>query len=337
MKRHLSHLLAVALLVTSGTALALDAKQIQKEVAGGIKELRQVNGRLLLQDGLGNWHTMDRAGPELKLTAVTPPKTIAVNDPNKLPDTELALGTKNIKRAWFSRPTNRYGHGVLGDAIEAEAIKVELADGRMVEVVLDGSSVFEDRTPRLVDVNDDGLDEIIAVKSYLKYGAAVTLVGQSGDQLQILAEAPAIGLSHRWQNPVGAADFDGDGKTEIAVVITPHIGGTLQLYEWQGDQLVADHDAYGFSNHAMGSRELGLSAIIDVDQDGVMDIVVPDAGRNSLIATSFQNGDVRSLDRVDVAGQFTSGLFTADIDGDGRTEIIYATENKTLTVLQWQP
>lgn len=337
MKYPLSQLLAVALLITSGTALALEAKQIQKEVAGGIKELRQVNGKILLQDNSGKWHTIGQTPTKLTLTAVLPPKTITVNDPNKLPDTELALGSKNIKRAWFSRPTDRYGHGVLGDAIEAEAVKVEFADGRMAEVVLDGSSVFEDRTPRLVDVNGDGIDEIIAVKSYLKYGAAVVLVGQSGDQLRILAEAPAIGLSHRWQNPVGAADFDGDGKTEIAVVITPHIGGTLQLYEWQGDQLIADHDAHGFSNHAMGSRELGLSAIIDVDQDGVMDIVVPDSRRNSLIATSFQNGDVRRLARVEVAGQFTSGLLTADIDHDERAEIIYATDNKMLTVLQWHP
>jgi len=337
MKRHLQSLLAVALMFASASALALEAKQIHRDVPKGIKELRQAAGTIYLQDGSGDWHVVGQTKGGLTLTPASSPKTAEVNDADKLPDTEVAAGIKNIKRAWFSRPTDRYGHGVLGDAIEAGSLKAELADGTIVEAVLDSSAVFEDRVPRLVDVNGDGVDEIIAVKAYLSQGAAVTLVGQSGDGLKVLAEAPAIGLSHRWQNPVGAADFDGDGNIEIAVVITPHIGGTLQLYEWHNDKLIADHNDYGFSNHAMGSRELGLSAIIDVDQDGVPDIVVPDAGRNSLIAVSFRNGNVRRMGRVDMADRFASGLFTADIDNDGRAEIVYATENNTLTALKWLP
>ncbi|MEK9900686.1 MAG: hypothetical protein VW516_08060, partial [Rhodospirillaceae bacterium] len=53
----------------------------------------------------------------------------------------------------------------------------------------------------------------------------------------------------------GAADFDGDGHPEIAFVETPHIGGTLRLYEYRDRKLHEDHVARGFSNYAVGSRE----------------------------------------------------------------------------------
>ena len=71
----------------------------------------------------------------------------------------------------------------------------------------------------------------MAVKSYLGSGAALTLNDIIDGKLKILAQAPAIGLPHPWLNPIGAADFDGNGKTELAVFITPHISGTLQLHE----------------------------------------------------------------------------------------------------------
>ncbi len=337
MMRPLFCWMTTALILVTIPAQALDARQFHKEIPGGINQLQNRAGAMLLKDGTDSWHRLTLSDGKITLSAAAAPKPAAISDPHKLPDTELVTGKRNIKRAWFSGPTSRYGHGVLGDAIEAEAITAELADGSIVAAVLEPSAVFEDRTPRLVDVNNDGHDEILVVKSYLRKGAAVSLVGQVDDQLQILAEAPAIGIANRWLNPVGAADFDGDGTSEIAVVITPHIGGTLQLYEWQGNRLIADHNAFGFSNHAMGSRELGLSAILDVNHDGVMDIIVPDAGRTTLVATSFNNAKAHTLARIDVTGRFTSGLFTVDLNGDGRSELIFATEDSRLSVLEWYP
>ncbi len=245
--------------------------------------------------------------------------------PDALPDTQITIGTANIRKAWLVRPTKRYGHGVLGDAIEAGGIAAEWADGSTATLVLDDSSVFEDRVPRLVDMNRDGRDEVLVVRSYLNAGATLAVIEEYAGHLQIAAMAAPIGLPNRWLNPVGAADFDGDGRMEAAVVITPHIGGTLQLYEWRGDKLIEDHAKHGFSNHAMGSRELGLSAITDLNGDGIADIVVPDAGRSELIGLTFAGGSYRELFRRRLEGRLQTAIKAADLDADGRAEIIYGT------------
>lgn len=300
-----------------------------------ITSLQFLEDTTFLKTDDGKWYKVQLSRETLSVVPASPPPLMTVNDPEKLPDTDVASGDKNIRKVWFTKPTRRYDHGVLGDAIEAASLKAELSDGKTVEFILPPTSVFEDRTPRLADINGDGRDEIIAVRSYLDSGAAVTLIGERSGQLEIIAEAPSIGLPHRWLNPVGAADFDGDGKIEIAVVITPHIGGTLQLYEWRGNRLVPEHNARSFSNHAMGSRELGMSALIDINNDGLMDIVLPDAARAALLAVSFANGAFSIISRTALNGRLTSGLIATDLDKDGTPEILYVINNTQLILLKW--
>jgi hypothetical protein len=107
----------------------------------------------------------------------------------------------------------------------------------------------------------------------------------------VVAESEAIGMAHRWQNPIGVGDFDRDGKAEIATVITPHIGGTLTLYERRGNKLVKDKTAYAFSNHKIGSEILDLHEIIDWNGDKTPDIVLPDVTRRILKVVTFADGE----------------------------------------------
>ena len=330
---------AIALLLLTATTMpsasAIEPLKIHLTAVRGVSKIVQSGNKTWVSSRLGTWHQLTLAGNLMDLVRGRPPTAVTVYDHTKLPDTEIAFGTKNIQSAWFTRPTERYDHGVLGDSIEAGALKAKLSDGKTVELVLPEDAVFEDRIPRLIDADGDGRSEIMAVKSYLDKGAALTLIGVIDGNLKVLAEAPAIGLSHRWLNPIGAADFDGDGKTELAVVITPHIGGTLQLYEWHSQSLYPDNSAYGFSNHSMGSRELGLSAIIDVNNDGISDIVLPDASRSALIAITFAGRASKLMSHTNLSGRLSSGLHVTDLDQDGKPEILFATENQTLTLLRW--
>jgi hypothetical protein len=119
------------------------------------------------------------------------------------------------------------------------------------------------------------------------------------------------------------------------VVITPHIGGTLTAYEWQGDKLVVDHEFYGFSNHAIGSRWLGLSLVVDLNGDGIAEVVVPDANRDNMTIVSFAGVSPKNLKRIKPSGRITHRVVVHDLDGDTKPEITFATSDHEVVI--WQP
>lgn len=205
-------------------------------------------------------------------------------DITALPDgrIETASQAGGIVAAWYADPTDRYGHAVLGDEIEAGTLRVETTDKKTMSIALPQSEVFEDRTPRLADLDGDGRSEIVTIRSSLTRGAAVTVYGLRGGELVQLASTPFIGTRNRWLNIAGIAPFRGRKGREIAYVQTPHIGGTLFFYAFENGRLRNVGELSGFSNHAIGSREMRLSALADIDGDGRMEIAVPAADRRKL-------------------------------------------------------
>jgi hypothetical protein len=271
----------------------------------------------------------------LRLVDAPPPLPDRV-EAGMLPDGAITRGTRNIRAAWLVGATDRYAHGVLGDAIEAEGVAVETADGRRLEFRLPADSVFEDRYPRLADIDGDGEDEIVVVRSYLDSGAALAVLKARPDGLSIVAETPALGLRNRWLNPVGAADFDGDGAIEVALVETPHIGGVLKLYRWQRGRLESVASLSGVSNHALGSRALGLSAIFDTDGDGRPDILVPDRSRRTLGVFRFANDRLEKIADIAHPSPIASDFAVADLGG-GRSRIVYALADGTVVAVGFAP
>lgn len=207
-----------------------------------------------------------------------------------LPDTLIGRGKNDIVQAWLAQPTRRYPHGVLGDTIEATAVRVRTRDGSILSYVLPEDSVFEDLVPRVHDINRDGLDEIILVRSRQQSGASLMLLGIREGRLVPLAESEPMGSRNQWLNPVGVADVDGDGQLELLVVISPHENGTLIEYKFDGLSIVPGHRIVGVSNHVAGTRALGMSALMDANGDGIADVLLPSADRRSLRAITFGSG-----------------------------------------------
>jgi hypothetical protein len=324
-------------LVTPFVAAA-EISILTTRVAAGIVEVRAIQGGVEIDDTEGaKYRVVVGKGSTLSLMPSTAPRDPADKRPDMLPDGVVSRGNRNITAAWLIRPTTRYAHGVLGDAIEASGLSVQLADGTRHDLILGEGSVFEDRLARIADFNGDGQDEILIVRSYLDRGAALAVVGSTADGLRLIAEAPAIGRPYRWLNPVDVADFDGDGENEAAVVVTPHIGGTLKLYRMVGENLREVHSHYGFSNHALGSRELGMGTVIDINSDGVPDLLIPDETRRALRIVTFAGGQFRELARLPHGSAIVTALVASDVDGNGATDVVYGLADGTLLTVLFTP
>jgi FG-GAP-like repeat len=183
-----------------------------------------------------------------------------------LSDLRIAKGQNTIAEAWLADPTTRYRHFVLGSPYEAASIVAKLRDGRTLKLTLPSSSVFEDRQPRLADVDGDGRDDIVLVHSYVDRGSALAVVSVV------------------------------DGRLDIAYVQMPHVLGRLRLWTLQSGKLVEIASLPDASNHTAGSREIGLAAVADFDGDGVMDLAIPSLDRRWLRFISFK-GEARELRR----------------------------------------
>jgi hypothetical protein len=60
----------------------------------------------------------------------------------------------------------------------------------MLTLRLSEESVFEDRLPRLADLDGDGSDDIIRMHCYADRGAALAVVGVRSGERKIVAETP---------------------------------------------------------------------------------------------------------------------------------------------------
>lgn len=202
--------------------------------------------------------------------------------PDLLPQSEVAHGAGPIVQAWLSTPTDRYAHGVLGDGLEASSLVIVTTGEQALRVDLPADMVFEDLAPRIVDVDGDGLHEsVLTVRSGLDTGAALVVLRVREGTVSVTA-GEALGQPNRWLNPIGVADLDADGRQEIAVVETPHIGGTLRIYRWQDTGLQPLASDRGYSNHVLGSSILALHAISDLIGDDRPEILLPGAERMTL-------------------------------------------------------
>lgn len=155
-----------------------------------------------------------------------------------------------ILRAELAEPTDRYAHAVLGDALEWGALTLVLSGDPETSITfrLPETRVFEDVTARLADVTGDGPPEVVVVEADLALGASLAVYGPAGK----LAATPFIGQANRWLAPAGIADFDADGRVEIAYVDRPHLLGELVFVHKDGTRLVETARIAGLTNHRIG-------------------------------------------------------------------------------------
>ena len=166
--------------------------------------------------------------------------------------TATSACAETILSAEYAAPTDRYAHGILGDAIEWGALVIKTDTG-VQTFTLPQDRVFEDVAPRLADVDGDGFPEVVVVETLASAGAQLAVYDETGK----IVATPHIGQTNRWLAPIGIADLDGDGTIEIAYIDRPHLAKTLRVWRYTGDTLVPVADLPGLTNHSIGESDIG--------------------------------------------------------------------------------
>jgi hypothetical protein len=236
-----------------------------------------------------------------------PPATHLLN--GQIPHSRVARGEGVIASAYLTSPTRRYAHGVLGDDIEAASLTLVLNDGKELKYELPESRVFEDLQLRLINLDDKGTDEIVVVESDRKLGASLAVYGLGKGTVEKIAATPFIGHANRWLNPVGAGDFNGDSVMDLALVITPHIGGILKLYSYTPPNLTSYAQISGVSTHSIGSTDLGMGRVVKGEPKDL--ILAPSQRHNELLLLEWIDGEIVEKARVTLPAVMGSGLEAA--------------------------
>ncbi len=168
----------------------------------------------------------------------------------------FAAPPDRIVKAEYAEPTERYDHGVLGDAVEWGALVLTVdkclncsGPPQIVEITLrlPKNRVFEDIAPRIID-GEFGVPVVMVVETDLARGARLALYDETG----LITATPFIGRNYRWLAPIGAADLDGDGVIEIAYIDRPHLAKQLKVWRLSDGRLTLVATKDNLSNHQIG-------------------------------------------------------------------------------------
>ncbi|MCK3658822.1 hypothetical protein A4G18_08885 [Pasteurellaceae bacterium Pebbles2] len=174
------------------------------------------------------------------------------DDVQLLPDSRpLLVNLQNQDHiAVLASPDSSYAHGILGDSLEAKAIyyveRHNLQD--LAEpMILSGDNVFEANELQSVGVN--GKQQLVTVISGT--GARLAVLAVENGKFTIKYESERL-PDHRWLSPFVL-------NNQIYTVQMPHLRGELLQHSYpnvgQSKSL-----GTGFSNHAIGTREMNLAA-----------------------------------------------------------------------------
>lgn len=282
--------------------------------------IADLNGRwfVTFDDGTATWVDLDGAVEPAPDSITDPPELTAsgirsayrgqplFDDP--LADTRV-VATDAIVAA-LVEPTKRYGHGVLGDAVEASRVAVvDRASGAEVRFGPAEPGVIEGISPILADIDGDGVDDVLVTQSSNRAGAWLAAYRADGT---LLGESEPIGTANRWRNQMGVAAVGPHGETEIVDVRTPHLGGTVEYFQLIDGALVRVAASEPiFTSHQIGSRNLDLAVIADAVGDGQLDVVVPTSNRSSLVVLTRTDDGVSEVGRLELNAPMTTNLATS--------------------------
>jgi hypothetical protein len=177
-----------------------------------------------------------------------------------------------------------------------------------------GRPEWETRNASVADVNGDGQPDII-VANRTSRGAPANYVCLNRGQGRFDANCQAF--SHEPATTITAADFDRDGKIDVAV---PHRDrGQSYVYMNRGQTLFPESARVAFGPPDATIR---MTEAVDVDRDGFLDLVAIDENRGVGVYFGQKDGTFSPIVEIADGKVAPYALATSDLNGDGPIDII---------------
>ncbi len=234
-------------------------------------------------------------------------------------DARLVMNEKGQVALYANATNQRYVHAIMGDDLEGSTLLiVEVVEDALrvvARVDLPGEDVFEGLSPMWADVNDDGQADLITTVSNSSRGAQIRAYLFDGTKFTSEVDGPAIGQGFRWRHQLAWGAFGPNGEHELVDVLTPHIGGVVEFYQFDGNSLNIVAQLRGATSHLIGSRNLDMAVAGDFNGDGQLEIAVLNQARDTVIGVQHTPEGAREIWRLSADGEIVTNLSAVELLG----------------------
>jgi hypothetical protein len=160
------------------------------------------------------------------------------------------------------------------------------------------------------DVNQDGLNDHLVFSGY---GSPILLLGEKGQPPKVFAGS---------LGPMGAATPAGLSLMQLegaALIVAQNTFARHIALDGKGQWQIKDQYNSGHS-----SAQIQGAAALDLTGDGKKEIVLHDRTSKSLWILGLKDGVYRPVGSISVGAISFDGLHVADLDGDGRDDLLIA-------------